>query len=98
MYTRIIEELLNNSKSNSLITSSDLKTNKWYVLCNVGPKIRQLRILHNISNQEFRAKLKISDGNLRDIENGNRAPTLPILIAIADIFNVPIDYFLTKRK
>ena len=59
----------------------------------VGSKIRKLRIERNMTQETLKAKLELYSihvGDFSRIETGKRAVTDIEILAIADIFNVPI--------
>ncbi|MCY9697580.1 helix-turn-helix domain-containing protein [Paenibacillus alginolyticus] len=60
-------------------------------MINIGPNIRRLRKLNNLSQVEFSSRIGISQGNLSEIEQGNCNPSFDTLFAIKKQFNCSID-------
>lgn len=58
----------------------------------IGQKIRELRTSHKISQKELIKMLDISHASLSAYENGNKLPSLEILIKISKYFNVSLDW------
>ncbi len=59
-------------------------------------RIKELRISRKLSQQELADCLKISKSSINMYERGEREPGLNLLEAIADFFNVDMDYLLGK--
>lgn len=59
-------------------------------------RIRELRISRKLSQQELANTLKISKSSINMYERGEREPGLDLLEAIADFFNVDMDYLMGK--
>ncbi len=59
-------------------------------------RIRELRISRKLSQQELADILKISKSSINMYERGEREPGLDLLEAIADFFNVDMDYLMGK--
>ncbi len=59
-------------------------------------RIRELRISRKLSQQELAEYLKISKSSINMYERGEREPGLDLLEAIADFFNVDMDYLMGK--
>lgn len=61
-------------------------------MANFKKRIKELRIENNLTQLGLAKKLGISKSTISMYENGNREPNFEILEALADIFNVDIDY------
>lgn len=59
-------------------------------------RIRELRISRKLSQQELADLLKISKSSVNMYERGEREPGLDLIEAIADFFNVDLDYLMGK--
>lgn len=59
-------------------------------------KIKILRNEFNISQEELAQKLNLSKGIISLYENGERKPSLDVLIKLSEIFDCSIDYLLGK--
>ncbi|NLY44740.1 MAG: helix-turn-helix transcriptional regulator [Tissierella sp.] len=60
----------------------------------LGDKIRQLREERNLNQLELAKSLNISNTTLSQYESGNRTPSDEIKKAIAEYFNVSLDYLM----
>ena len=59
-------------------------------------RLKSLRTSRNLSQMDLAKQLKISKSSVNMYERGEREPGLETLEAIADFFNVDLDYFLGK--
>ena len=57
-------------------------------------RIRELRKQKNITMKELGKKIGVSESTISLYENGKHAPDNNMLIALADYFDVSIDYLL----
>ncbi len=62
-----------------------------------GERLRDLRQEKNIGQVELATKIGVSKGIISLWEQGKREPTLSSLVAIADYFNVTIDYLIGRE-
>ena len=63
---------------------------------NFANVFKNLRIQAGLTQQEMADRLKISRSSIGMYENGEREPSFELLEAIADFFNVDMDYLLGK--
>lgn len=63
-----------------------------------GNRIQQLRIDHNMSQEDLGKKLNRSKSVVCGYENNVRTPPLDVLVNIAVIFNVSLDYLVGIDK
>lgn len=63
-----------------------------------GMRIQQLRVSHNMSQETLGKKLKRSKSVVCGYENNVRIPPLNVLVNIAAIFNVSLDYLVGIDK
>ena len=61
-------------------------------------KLRILRKEHNLTQVELQMHTGIEQSLLSKFENGERIPPTETLIALADFYNVSIDYILCRTK
>ena len=62
----------------------------------LSDKIRELRVERAMSQQDLANLLYVDRTTLAGYESGKREPSLHILIQIADIFDVSVDYLLGR--
>lgn len=65
---------------------------------NVGARIRELRKNKNISTNKLANLAGISQSYLRDVELGNKNPTVEVLSYICDALNISLQIFFTVEK
>ena len=69
---------------------------KWGEYMDIGPRIKSLREKKNLAQFELATILKISNSTLSQYETGARTPSDDIKIAIANYFDVSVDYLLGR--
>ncbi len=69
----------------------------YYDLEKSGLRIQQLRKNQGISLEELSEKLNITDRQLRRVEKGESGGSIDLLIEIALMFNVSLDYLIIGR-
>lgn len=62
-----------------------------------GKRLKELRELNGYSQEELARQLNISRSRVGMYEQGRREPDFEMLEAIADLFNVNMDYLLKKE-
>jgi transcriptional regulator with XRE-family HTH domain len=60
-------------------------------LDHVGPRLRKVRELRGVSLTEVAEKTGISKSTLSRLENGQRKPSLELLLPLAQTYRVPLD-------
>jgi transcriptional regulator with XRE-family HTH domain len=68
-----------------------------YFMSNFNQRLKEIRINHNITQKQLSIDLGLSERGIQSYELGERKPGLDALIALADYFNVSLDY-LTGRS
>ncbi len=63
---------------------------------NFGKYVKIIR--GNISQKDFASHIGISQNHLSNLENGNREPTIPILIMLAEKKGVDISYWFSSEE
>ena len=58
----------------------------------VGKRIYELRKIHNLTQKQLASETSLSVRGILNYELEVRIPTLEIAIALADYFNVSLDY------
>lgn len=61
-----------------------------------GERLRQLRAVSKMSQRELAQRIGMSKSSVSMFESGDREPGLETLEAIADTFNVDLDYLMGK--
>lgn len=65
---------------------------KYNITMKFNEILRMLRKEHNLTYDQLSQKIGYSKAIIGFWENDQKQPTLPALIALADFFNVSIDY------
>lgn len=60
-------------------------------------RIRQLRIMRNLNQQELASKLGVSKQSVSNWENNNIAPSIEQILKIADFFHTSVDYIVGRE-
>lgn len=60
-------------------------------LTHVGPRLRRIRTQRGLTLTDVSGATGISKSTLSRLENGQRRPTLELLLALAELFRVPLD-------
>lgn len=64
----------------------------------IGQRIKQRRKELKLTQVQIKDLCGISNGNLSELENGNRLPSAGALIALSKVLNVSIDWILTGEN
>lgn len=64
----------------------------------IGNRIRRLRKDQGMTQAQLAAELNIGDRHLRKIEAGEKGPSIEILIEIATLFGVSLDYIILGKQ
>ena len=65
-------------------------------MANFAKVFKSLRTQHKLTQQELATKLGVSRSAIGMYENGEREPDFETLEAIADFFNVDMDYLIGR--
>lgn len=71
------------------------------MICNLGNKLKSARIQNNLSRKVIAQRIGVSVSMVGLYESDVRQPSLPILIKLAAIYKVSVDYLLgteTNKK
>lgn len=63
-------------------------------LTTIGERVRYLRKLRNISGAQLSKNLRISSGNLSEIERDNYRPSLKLLIKFCEYFKISAHWLI----
>lgn len=64
----------------------------------LGKKIKELRTKAKFTQSELADLLGVTKSSIASYENDSRQPSFPVLIKIAQIFNVSTDYLLLNKS
>ena len=64
------------------------------MICNLGNKLKSARIQNNLSRKVIAQRIGVSVSMVWLYESNVRQPSLPILIKLAAIYKVSVDYLL----
>ena len=64
----------------------------------VAKNITDLRILNNMTQSELGEKLNYSDKTVSKWERGESSPDISVLVQIAEIFGVTLDYLVSSEN
>ena len=59
-------------------------------------RLKQLRNNQGVSQQTLALEIRVSDTALQNYEYGKREPSMSTLIALADYFDVSLDYLVGR--
>lgn len=65
-------------------------------MSSLSERLKYLRIDNNITQKELAKQIGISERGIIRYEIGERNPTIEIIIAIADFFDVSLDYLVGR--
>lgn len=61
-----------------------------------GARLKSLRQMHGLTQKQLAVETKISERGIQNYEINYRKPTYEILIALADYFDVSLDYLVGR--
>ena len=63
----------------------------------IGKNIRKFRIAAGLTQKELARQVLVNSVNIAYFENGDKIPSIPTLVRIADILNCSIDKLLDRK-
>lgn len=66
-------------------------------MSNFNERLKEIRMQNNVTQKKLSIDLHLSERGIQSYELGERKPGLEALLAMADYFNVSLDY-LTGRS
>ena len=66
------------------------------LLYRLGQRLKELRKLNNVTQKQLAEFIGASERGVQNYEQGSRKPAYDMLIAIADYFDVSIDYLVGR--
>lgn len=67
-------------------------------MLNIGERITQLRKQQHLSQDELAKKVDVSRTIIGNYERNTNAPSIEILLKIAKVFNVSVDYLIGESE
>ena len=67
-----------------------------FMVLNLGERLKELRLSHDLKQSDMANVLEISTRGYRHYELAEREPNLTTLIFLADYFNVSLDYLVGR--
>ena len=64
----------------------------------IGSNLAKLRKEHNLTQREVAAKLDFSDKSVSKWESGESIPGVDVLVKLAQLYEVKLDYFVTEEQ
>lgn len=64
----------------------------------LSERLISLRKSHNITQKQLAAELGLSEIAIQNYESQRRKPAYDVLIALADYFNVSLDYLVGRSE
>lgn len=64
----------------------------------LGEKLQSQRILHKLSQKEVASMLGVSPAVISNYENGERTPSVEMLMSLAGLYHCSTDYLLGLSK
>lgn len=63
---------------------------------NFGERLKQLRAVKNLTQKQLAIETETSERGIQNYETGIRKPAFDVLIALADYFDVSLDYLVGR--
>ena len=67
-------------------------------MSSIGKRIKELRIKNKVTQKEIAEGIGVSSVSVQRFEYGSVRPSLDTLIAIANYFNVSLDYLVGRSE
>lgn len=64
----------------------------------LSERLKQLRTERGLSQKDLAKKIEISDRNYQRYEYGEREPVASVLVAIANFYNISLDYLVGRSN
>ena len=65
-------------------------------MCAFNLRLKELRKENNVTQKQTAEAINTTEQNFQRYERGTQQPTLPVLVALADYFNVSLDYLVGR--
>ncbi len=63
----------------------------------LAEKLKILRLEHNMTQQDVATRISVARSTVAGYEKKERQPSLETLAALADLFDVTVDYLITDK-
>ena len=70
----------------------------YYDVIETGKRIHALRQERGLTQEELANTLGITDRHIRGIESGKRNASIDLLVALANLFSVSLDYLILGKQ
>ncbi len=70
----------------------------FFFFSNFSERLRELRLKQGLTMEQLGNLVDSTRGTISNFENGNKKPSLDMLIKLADYFNVSIDYLVGRTN
>ena len=64
----------------------------------IGQRIKQLRVMKGLTQEELAVRLNVSDRHLRSLERGEYTPSIDLFVEIAAFFDVTLDHLIMGKS
>lgn len=80
-----------------MLAHSFVRVNSFYKkTMTVNERIAELRKTHSLTQKQLAESISASERGIQNYELGLRKPTLEIAVALADFFDVSLDYLVGR--
>lgn len=67
-------------------------------MLSISERLKQLRLARNLTQKQLALSIDASERGIQNYELGVRAPTVEILVSLADYFDVSLDYLVGRSQ
>ena len=85
-------------KEEELLNSDNVRSEEEVLLVQTGRRLKKLRLSRNLSMELIANDLKIPESTIASWELGRTFPKLPRLIALANYYNVSLDFLMSRTE
>ena len=69
----------------------------YYDVIETGRRIQKLRKGKGLTQEQLASLLKVTDRHIRSVESGERNASIDLLVALANLFSVSLDYLILGK-
>lgn len=70
----------------------------FFFFTNFSERLKELRTSKGLTMEQLGNAIESTRGTISNLENGNKKPSLDMLIKLADYFDVSIDYLVGRTN